>query len=199
MWRAKKCKMLLDRHNFLERSRIFFYAYSLKCLDSIPSGHRTHPYTEAKFLDVIGSFPLCYTQTSLLMGFSPPSPLSKSNLKLVWNVNIVYGNLKWDYAQKPQQKILRSWNEFGFSTVATPSSCPLLMWCICLVSLWQERLTLLLLLANCPRNPGKNKSTVCIIKSVVKKNSYAFSRPYKDMVTLLVYKTFVGLSLKTIK
>ncbi len=32
-------------------------------------------------------------------------PLSKSGLKLVWNINIVHGNLKYnsqDYAQKPQ-------------------------------------------------------------------------------------------------
>ncbi len=37
----------------------------------------------------------------------PPSPLSKSGLKLVCKVNIVYGNLRsdnfQDYAQKPQR------------------------------------------------------------------------------------------------
>jgi hypothetical protein len=41
------------------------------------------------------------------MDFTPPPALSKSGLKLICNVNIVYGNLKsensQDYAQKPQQ------------------------------------------------------------------------------------------------
>jgi hypothetical protein len=41
------------------------------------------------------------------MDLTPPPPLSKSGLKLVCNVNIVYGNLKSenskDYAQKPQR------------------------------------------------------------------------------------------------
>jgi hypothetical protein len=40
-------------------------------------------------------------------GFYPPPPMSKNGLKLVCNVNIVYGNIKseksQDYAQKPQQ------------------------------------------------------------------------------------------------
>ncbi len=52
------------------------------------------------------SFPPCYSQLPLL------TDLSKSGLKLVCNVNIVYGNLKseksQDYAQKPQRN-LRSW------------------------------------------------------------------------------------------
>ncbi len=60
-------------------------------------------WPETEFLDVIGarvlkSFPPCYSQT--------PPALSKSCLKLLCNVNIVYGNLKsensQDYAQKPQ-------------------------------------------------------------------------------------------------
>ncbi len=103
--------MLLDRLNFFREKPNYFYAYSLKCLDSFPSGHRTHPYTEAKFLDVIGTKVL---RVFLLAINSHLSPLllSKSNLKLVCNVNIVYGNLKseisQDYAQKPQQKIVRS-------------------------------------------------------------------------------------------
>ncbi len=54
------------------------------------------------------SFPPCYSQSPLLTYLIPPPPpsLSKSGLKLVCNVNIVYGNLKsgksQDYAQKPQ-------------------------------------------------------------------------------------------------
>ncbi len=39
-------------------------------------------------------FPPCYSQSSLLTDFIPPLSPSKSGLKLVCNVNIVYGNLK---------------------------------------------------------------------------------------------------------
>jgi hypothetical protein len=49
------------------------------------------------------SFPPCCSQSSLLTDFT----LTKSDLKLVCNVNIVYGNFKsensQDYAQKPQR------------------------------------------------------------------------------------------------
>ncbi len=52
------------------------------------------------------SFPPCYSQSPSTNGFYHP-PLIKSGLKLVCNVNIVYGNLKsensQDYAQKPQR------------------------------------------------------------------------------------------------
>jgi hypothetical protein len=54
-----------------------------------------------------GMLPLCSLRSSLLIYFTPPPPLSKSGLKLVCNINIVYGNLKSenskDYAQKPQR------------------------------------------------------------------------------------------------
>jgi hypothetical protein len=50
--------------------------------------------------------PPCYSQSPLLTDFTPLS-FGKSGLKLVCNVNIVYGNLKYentqDYAQKPQR------------------------------------------------------------------------------------------------
>jgi hypothetical protein len=46
--------------------------------------------------------------------------LSKSDLKLVYHVNIVYGNLKsensQDYAQKPQRKFYV--HEFGFCNLS---------------------------------------------------------------------------------
>jgi hypothetical protein len=62
--------------------------------------------TEAKFLEVIGTKVLLFTVTST-NGFHSPSPPNKSGLKLVCNVNIVYGNLKsessQDYAQKTQR------------------------------------------------------------------------------------------------
>jgi hypothetical protein len=49
------------------------------------------------------SFPPCYSKSPLMMDFTPPPPLRKNGLKLVCNVNIVYGNLKsensQDYAQ----------------------------------------------------------------------------------------------------
>jgi hypothetical protein len=52
----------------------------------------------------------------LYYGFYSPLPLSKSGLKLVCNVNIVYGNLKsensQEYALKPQRKLYV--HEFGF-------------------------------------------------------------------------------------
>jgi hypothetical protein len=64
------------------------------------------------------------------MGFllppSPPPP-SKSSLKLVCNVNIVFGNLKnksensQDYAQKLQTKLYVP--EFGFWIKKTSTSC----------------------------------------------------------------------------
>jgi hypothetical protein len=63
------------------------------------------PLIEAAFLDItksLKSFPPCYSQSPL-----PHFPLRKSGLKLVCNVNIVYGNLKsensQDYARKPQR------------------------------------------------------------------------------------------------
>jgi hypothetical protein len=62
-------------------------------LVSSPSSllHNTHS-AEAKFLDGIKSFPPCYSQSPLQMDFTPPPP-DKSGLKLVCNVNSVYGNL----------------------------------------------------------------------------------------------------------
>ncbi len=72
----------------------------------------TFSYPEAEFLDVIGTkvfrvSSLLFTVTSTNRFYSPPPPPpSKSGLKLVWNVSIVYGNLKsensQDFAQKPQ-------------------------------------------------------------------------------------------------
>jgi hypothetical protein len=53
---------------------------------------------EAEFLDVIGTKVfLLAIQSPLLTDFTPlppPPPPSKSDLKMVCNVNIVYGNLK---------------------------------------------------------------------------------------------------------
>ncbi len=53
-------------------------------------------------------FPPCYSQSPPLADFTPPPPpMNKSDLKLVCNVNIVFGNLKsqnpQDYAQKHQR------------------------------------------------------------------------------------------------
>ncbi len=53
------------------------------------------------------SFPPCCKQSPQLTDFTtlPPPLLSKSRLKLICDINIVYGNLKsensQDYAQKP--------------------------------------------------------------------------------------------------
>jgi len=67
--------------------------------------------TEPKFLDVIGTKVLrvflLAIHSHLYLRILPFPPLSKSGLKLVCNVNIVYGNLKseksQDDAQKPQR------------------------------------------------------------------------------------------------
>jgi hypothetical protein len=44
------------------------------------------------------------------MDFTPPHPLEESGLILICNVNIVFGDLKFensqDYAQKPQQMFM---------------------------------------------------------------------------------------------
>ena len=68
-------------------------------------------FSKVEFLDIIGtkslkSFPPCYSQSTLITDPPPPLP-SKNGLKLVCNVNIVYGKLKSDnsndYTQKPQR------------------------------------------------------------------------------------------------
>jgi hypothetical protein len=62
---------------------------------------------EAEFLDVIGT-----KVTSTLIGLTPPPPPSKSGLKLVCNVNVVYRNLKSENSQETST-ILYIY-EFGF-------------------------------------------------------------------------------------
>jgi hypothetical protein len=84
-------------------------------------------FPEAEFLDVIGtkvltkSFPSCYSQSSKQTDFTPqspppPPPLSKSGLKLVCYVNILYGNLKSenskDFALEAPRKLCV--HEFDF-------------------------------------------------------------------------------------
>ncbi len=92
-------------------------------------------YPEAEFLDVIGTKILrvfllaihthSHLSNRILLPLPPPPPPSRA--KGVWNlcnVNIVYGNLKYencqDYAQKHQQKLYV--HEFGFCTPAS--------WCL---------------------------------------------------------------------
>jgi hypothetical protein len=56
---------------------------------------------------ILGRFLPCHSKSPILTVFTPPPLPSKSDLKLVCNVNIVYGNVKsensQDYVQKPQQ------------------------------------------------------------------------------------------------
>ncbi len=87
----------------------FFHFCLLICLQHRVQRSVREGLPEAEFLDVIGakslkSFPPCYSQSPLLILHS--SPWRKSGLKLVCNVNIVYGNLMSEnsqyYAQKPQ-------------------------------------------------------------------------------------------------
>ncbi len=79
--------------------------------------------TEAEFLDVIGtkvlkSFPSYYSQSHLPMDFTPthplPPPLSKSGLKLVCNVIIVYGNLSLKTLKIMPRNLNEIVHEFGF-------------------------------------------------------------------------------------
>jgi hypothetical protein len=59
---------------------------------------------------IIGTKVLLFAVTSTNGFYSPPPPLSKSGLKLVCNIDIVYGNLKsensQDNAQKPQRNCM---------------------------------------------------------------------------------------------
>ncbi len=96
-----------------------------------------HEYPETEFSDVIGTkvlrvFLLAIHSHLYLQILLPPPPLSKSSLKLVYNANIVYGNLKSanspDCAQKPQRKLYI--HEFSFwalqlSPIAHPQQIPL--------------------------------------------------------------------------
>ncbi len=63
------------------------------------------------------SFPPCYSVTSA-NGFYSASPLRKSGLKLVYNLNMVYGNIKsensQDNAQIPQRHFTYNVHEFNF-------------------------------------------------------------------------------------
>ncbi len=107
-------------------SATYFFTYLYISMQNSVSSELKDPGTEAEFIDVnaprkwdksLKSYPHCYSQSPPLTAFTSPPPLllSKSGLKLVpkkCTLNIVYGNLKsensQDYAQKPQQKIVRS-------------------------------------------------------------------------------------------
>jgi hypothetical protein len=63
------------------------------------------PNSWTKFRQKSEEFPfLLFTVTST-DGFNSPHPLSKSGLKLVSNVNIVYGNLKTENSQDYAQNL----------------------------------------------------------------------------------------------
>ncbi len=87
--------VLREMHNF----------FDFKCITSLESRGRILGRNRDKSLK---SFPPCHSksQSSLITDFTPPY-LSKSGLKLVCNVNIVFGNLtsedSQDYAQKSQR------------------------------------------------------------------------------------------------
>ncbi len=80
-------------------------------------------WSEAKFLDVIGTKVLrVFLLITSTNGFYSPL-LSKSGLKVVCNVNIVYGNLKseksQDYAQKAQRNCTFMKPSYIFCTLCT--------------------------------------------------------------------------------
>ncbi len=108
---------------FLSSLHILFYTTYLR----VHLGYRKF-CTEAVFLDVIGSkvkrvFFLVIHSHLFYGVFSPsPPPLSKSGLKLVCYVNIVYGKLKSENsqdAQKPQRNCM-------FMNSASVHVCPAL-------------------------------------------------------------------------
>jgi hypothetical protein len=70
-----------------------------------------------KRLKGFSSLPFTDSQSPLLTDFlPPPPPLSNSGLKLVWNVNIVYGNL-WELSRLcPEASMKLYVDEFGFCT-----------------------------------------------------------------------------------
>ncbi len=99
------------------RKSLYYFAcnpfklfFLLKCIpllpDSVASKQRPNSWTylRQKSLDFSS---LQFTVTCSNGFYSLPPPLSKSGLKLAYNVNIVYGNLKSenfkDYAPKPQR------------------------------------------------------------------------------------------------
>ncbi len=75
------------------------------------------------------SFPPCYSQSPPLTDFTPTSPLSKSGLKRVSNINIVYGNLIsedfLDYAQKRNCLFMNSASGWVLTYHQSRSSSPL--------------------------------------------------------------------------
>ncbi len=87
-------------------------------------------------LKVLRDFPPCYSQSPLLMDFIPSPHLSKSGLKLVWNVNTVHRNLKsensQDYAQKPQRNCT-------FMNLASDKLSPQSACGRCYINKWQYK------------------------------------------------------------
>jgi hypothetical protein len=87
----------------------------------------TSDYTlsRAEFLVVIETkvlrVPPSYSLSPLLTDFTPYTPLSKSGLKLVCNINIVHGNLKseksQDYTWKPQRNCAFKNSASGFTLI----------------------------------------------------------------------------------
>jgi hypothetical protein len=89
---------------------------------------RRHGFTGAEFLNVIVTefSSLLFAVMSTKMFYSP-HPLSKSGLKLFYNVNIVYGNLNsensQDYGQKPQRNCTFMNSASGVMTQSSMCDC----------------------------------------------------------------------------
>ncbi len=78
----------------------------------------------AEFLEEFSSLLFTVTSSPLLTDFTPPPPLSKRGLKLVCNVNILYGNLKSEMPRNLNE-IVRSWIRLQVPTYghSTTISC----------------------------------------------------------------------------
>jgi hypothetical protein len=98
--------------------------------------------TEAEFWDVLEtkvckSFLLTIHSPPLLTIFIPPPPpsSSKSGLKLVCNVNILYGNLKSENSQDYAQKTQRNCTFMNSAAI----QCTMLVYMYLYITDWMDR------------------------------------------------------------
>ncbi len=99
-----------------------FTSFRDKCTTFLISHTGRVRNPEAEFLDgdkSLKNFPPCHPQSSPLITDFTPSSMGKSGLKLVCNVNIVYGNLTSEDSQRLCPEISTKFcvHKFGFSTI----------------------------------------------------------------------------------
>ncbi len=112
MWRRRYSLLCVHRLNRKTNTALHvFLLYSLRGTSLHVKGQILGRNPDKSLKSCV---PPCYSQSPLLRDFTspPPLPLSKSGLKLVCNVNIAHGHLKYensrDYAWDLNE-IVRSW------------------------------------------------------------------------------------------